>query len=133
MHLVEVFQKTFPFLIVFKNSMLLTNEEGTRSFLALRVVDGIERLTSLVEHIDQIFSRYALPTFYNPPLFHCSYAWKIPATKSTTSFSYSTGAIFHYITKIDCRIGHNIHSISLLDPNHGGGYQENMMGFMKGT
>ncbi|KAJ1980535.1 poly(U)-specific 3'-to-5' RNA exonuclease [Dimargaris xerosporica] len=51
-----------------------TNDERTRSFLALGVGAGHFELNQLAKHVDQVWAGYHFPAFYEPPQFHISVA-----------------------------------------------------------
>jgi Uncharacterised conserved protein len=55
--------------------LLLENECQTRTFLALSVPDETGHLASIQRAIDEVLKRYCLPLFYQPSLFHVSFAW----------------------------------------------------------
>ncbi|KAJ1652356.1 hypothetical protein IWQ61_007291 [Dispira simplex] len=50
------------------------NDEHTRSFLALNVGYGRYALTQLLQAVNRVLERFALPTFYDEPRFHLSVA-----------------------------------------------------------
>lgn len=52
-----------------------TNDEKTRSFLALKVVSGHKKLKEIVAIVDGIMEEFSLPAFYKDPSFHASIAW----------------------------------------------------------
>lgn len=43
---------------------LLVNDEGTRSFLALKVDQGTPKLHKLVESVDDVLRKYRQPVYY---------------------------------------------------------------------
>ncbi|GBF93252.1 U6 snRNA phosphodiesterase [Raphidocelis subcapitata] len=51
------------------------NEERTRTFAALRLEGGEETVRRLVAAVDAAFAEHGLPTFYEEPRFHASFAW----------------------------------------------------------
>ncbi|KAJ1967408.1 poly(U)-specific 3'-to-5' RNA exonuclease [Dispira parvispora] len=50
------------------------NDEHTRSFLALNVGYGRDALSQLLQAVNRVLERFALPTFYDEPRFHLSVA-----------------------------------------------------------
>ncbi|KAL3860775.1 hypothetical protein ACJMK2_010846 [Sinanodonta woodiana] len=54
---------------------LYTNDEKTRTFLAVEVSSGCKTYEEYVAAVDRCFKEYKLPPYYNPPLFHISIGW----------------------------------------------------------
>lgn len=53
-----------------------TNDENTRTFLAVKVADHSGGpLSSLVAKLDTSMKEYKLPSFYKDPSFHISFLW----------------------------------------------------------
>lgn len=52
-----------------------TNDEKTRSFLALNVTSGSDVLQQYVAVVDDSFKEYKLQQYYQPPSFHISIGW----------------------------------------------------------
>ncbi|XP_015754534.1 PREDICTED: U6 snRNA phosphodiesterase-like isoform X3 [Acropora digitifera] len=52
-----------------------TNAEKTRSFIALKTSGECQKVWDIVNIVDDIFTQFALPTFYKDPSFHVSVAW----------------------------------------------------------
>ncbi|XP_065095310.1 U6 snRNA phosphodiesterase 1 [Ochlerotatus camptorhynchus] len=66
--------KRFP--IILSDLAIYTNEENTRTFLAVKVADhSYGSLSSLVEKLDSCMKEYKLPVFYADPSFHISILW----------------------------------------------------------
>lgn len=53
--------------------IVLSNDEGTRSFLAWQLVDN-QALRRIVVQIDAVMSKYKQEVYYDPPVFHVSFA-----------------------------------------------------------
>ncbi|XP_001659707.2 U6 snRNA phosphodiesterase [Aedes aegypti] len=67
---------TKRFRISLSDLAVYTNEENTRTFLAVKVADqSCGPLSSLVEKLDTSMREYKLPTFYKDPSFHISLLW----------------------------------------------------------
>ena len=56
---------------------IYVNDERTRSFLGLQVVDAENRLEEYVQIVDGCFDSYNLAKYYRPPSFHISIGWCI--------------------------------------------------------
>ena len=50
------------------------NETEDRAFLALDVQLGFDVMLELVSRINTVLTRFSLPTYYDPPRFHLSFA-----------------------------------------------------------
>jgi 2'-5' RNA ligase len=109
------------FPITLQNSCQFENDERTRSFLALTVIEGSKELECLVRDVDEVFGRFGLPEFYHPPRFHCSYAWKTNEMSSSSSEidhpppldEFPTLKFHRQVLEIQYRIGHFTYSINL--------------------
>lgn len=66
---------TFSFKLFLKSVEVYTNEENTRTFLALKVHSGINEMIKIVQKIDKCLEDYKLLPFYQNPSFHVSIAW----------------------------------------------------------
>ncbi|KXJ78759.1 hypothetical protein RP20_CCG003025 [Aedes albopictus] len=67
---------TRRFRIALSDLAVYTNEENTRTFLAVKVADqSYGPLSSLVATLDTSMKEYKLPTFYQDPSFHISFLW----------------------------------------------------------
>jgi hypothetical protein len=105
-----------PFFITLETSFLLRNEEENCLFLALHITENKSILHSLVHYVDSLLIKLNLPTFYNPPIFHCSYAWRLISKKKMKSSHPSIYPLFpirQLVKEINYRIGHHHSSISL--------------------
>ncbi|CAG8769812.1 13559_t:CDS:2, partial [Gigaspora rosea] len=54
-----------------------TNDEKTRSFLALEVGKGINELKTLLEHVNKVAKDFRQEEFYENPRFHASILWSV--------------------------------------------------------
>lgn len=52
-----------------------SNDEKTRSFMALTIGKGRSQLQSVVSVVDKCLQEFSLPTFYEEGCFHTSIAW----------------------------------------------------------
>ncbi|XP_071814083.1 U6 snRNA phosphodiesterase 1-like [Apostichopus japonicus] len=59
----------------FDGIKILTNDEKSRSFLALTVGVGSSQLQSAVDVVDKCLGEYSLESFYKDACFHASFAW----------------------------------------------------------
>lgn len=55
----------------------LTNDDKSRSFLALEVGNGHSSLKILVEKINEILKQFGLEEYYDHPIFHSSILWSL--------------------------------------------------------
>ncbi|KAH9824819.1 U6 snRNA phosphodiesterase Usb1 [Melampsora americana] len=55
----------------------LTNDDQSRSFLALEVGNGHSSLKNLVEKINEILNEFGLEEYYHDPIFHSSILWSL--------------------------------------------------------
>ena len=104
---------------------LLVNDERTRSFLTVPVVEGgEERLIRLVKSVDEVLKRYRQPVYYKEPLFHLSVAsvrgdvedaWREGGAeeegKEEEKVEPEGTAV--YVNRVECRIGQRLFVIPL--------------------
>ncbi|CAI5712832.1 unnamed protein product [Hyaloperonospora brassicae] len=62
------------FCITLRRSLVLLNDDKTRSFLALRVVEGSGEVVQLLRCVDQCLARFGQPVYYQDPIPHVSIA-----------------------------------------------------------
>lgn len=62
---------------------VFTNDEHTRSFLSLSVVDGKSKVCSLIAKVDGVFKQFRLPTYYEDPRPHMTIGWTLEDVLST--------------------------------------------------
>uniref|UniRef100_A0AAV1VLB8 U6 snRNA phosphodiesterase n=1 Tax=Peronospora matthiolae TaxID=2874970 RepID=A0AAV1VLB8_9STRA len=62
------------FSITLRRSHVLLNDDRTRSFLALRVVEGESGIVNLLQRVDQCVARFGQPVYYQDPIPHISIA-----------------------------------------------------------
>ncbi|BFF89302.1 U6 snRNA phosphodiesterase [Drosophila madeirensis] len=67
---------TTGFASTLRGLKIYTNEERTRTFLAVQL-DGAfnEKMLSILQPIDKVMHDYRLQKFYDPPSFHVSLLW----------------------------------------------------------
>ncbi|XP_022113481.2 U6 snRNA phosphodiesterase isoform X2 [Pieris rapae] len=72
----EIISGIETFELGFDTIEVYTNEEKTRTFVALKA-DHLSRkfLLRIVEKVDNVLEDYNLPTFYKEPSFHMSILW----------------------------------------------------------
>ncbi|XP_062553889.1 U6 snRNA phosphodiesterase 1 [Armigeres subalbatus] len=64
------------FTINLEDLAVYTNDESTRTFLAVKVANqSVQPLSSLVTKLDTSMKEFKLPTFYKDPSFHISFLW----------------------------------------------------------
>lgn len=51
------------------------NDEGTRTFLGLKIGAGHDTLCDLVQLTNECLEEFSLPVFYEDPSFHVSFGW----------------------------------------------------------
>jgi hypothetical protein len=69
------YEQSFVLRVPTQDICVLTNDEGTRTFLAWTCSSSTTaNLTRLVRQIDLIMQKYKLKPFYQPPRFHVSFA-----------------------------------------------------------
>lgn len=107
-----------------------TNDEKTRSFLALKVVAGHKKLKEIVAIVDDILEEFSLPAFYKDPSFHLSIAWLLGDISSERTEEIQTklqdildtcicekevaSSLFLEVKEVHCNIG-NKHFVFPLD------------------
>ncbi|KAK9893000.1 hypothetical protein WA026_023213 [Henosepilachna vigintioctopunctata] len=63
------------FVAAFGDLKVYCNEEKSRTFIGLEIVNGYNRLLSLVKDFDNCLAEFQLPQFYDDPSFHMSILW----------------------------------------------------------
>lgn len=63
------------FVSVLQCPELYTNDEKTRSFVALKIMSDYKKFQDIVNVVDDIFKDFSLSAFYKDPSFHVSIAW----------------------------------------------------------
>lgn len=71
------------FVSVLQRPGLYTNDEKTRSFVALKIMTENKKFQDIVNVIDRVFQQFSLPFFYKDPSFHVSVAWLLGDICST--------------------------------------------------
>ncbi|CAK1556270.1 unnamed protein product [Leptosia nina] len=104
------------FAIGFDSVQIYTNEEKTRTFLALNAdFYSKKHLEDVVDKINRVLEDYSLPTFYDNPSFHMSILWwngdlkksLSKQTKQLNNILLQEKKILPVvnIAKIDCKVG----------------------------
>lgn len=68
----------FRFEISMPECIVLSNDDKSRVFAALRVGRGCSAVISLIKHVDGVLESFGLPTYYEDPIPHASVAWALP-------------------------------------------------------
>ncbi|XP_076373936.1 U6 snRNA phosphodiesterase 1 [Tachypleus tridentatus] len=63
------------FTVSFDSVEVYENQQGTRTFIGLKVHHGINCLKQLTERVNDCLDEFKLPQFYKDPSFHMSVAW----------------------------------------------------------
>ncbi|ORX68118.1 hypothetical protein DL89DRAFT_225069, partial [Linderina pennispora] len=66
---------TSSLVVAFGGASIYQNEKQSRSFVALDVDLGADRIRRLLELVDAVMVRFSKPTFYADPRFHASIVW----------------------------------------------------------
>ncbi|KZW01529.1 hypothetical protein EXIGLDRAFT_760742 [Exidia glandulosa HHB12029] len=74
-----------PFRASFSTFSVLTNDERTRTFLALDVGAGFQQLNDIVQDVNSALRAMHQDTYYDDPRFHASIAWAVLHTASALS------------------------------------------------
>ncbi|XP_020622171.1 U6 snRNA phosphodiesterase-like [Orbicella faveolata] len=69
------FSTVHSFVSALQCPEVYTNDEETRSFVALKIMSEYKKFKDIVDVVDGIFQEFSLPTFYKNPSFHVSIAW----------------------------------------------------------
>ncbi|KIK68077.1 hypothetical protein GYMLUDRAFT_155394 [Collybiopsis luxurians FD-317 M1] len=93
-------EKCSSFKISFTTFSVLTNDEQTRTFLALDVGSGHRELKRLSDDLSPFLSNLRQKTYYTEPKFHASIAWALlHQTETNDSLQQSqTSALFQTVT-----------------------------------
>lgn len=70
------------FKAAFAQFAVLENDDLTRRFLGIEIGHGFSQLLVIVKEIDRLLKGMRLPTYYDPPRFHCSIGWSGRTSKS---------------------------------------------------
>lgn len=69
-------QSSFRFAATLQGLRIYTNEERTRTFIAAPLDAAfVEKMTAILQPIDQVMLDYRLQQFYDPASFHVSLLW----------------------------------------------------------
>ncbi|KAK3604368.1 hypothetical protein CHS0354_029354 [Potamilus streckersoni] len=108
---------------------LYTNDEKTRTFLAVEVSSGCKTYEGYVAAVDKCFKEYRLPPYYNPPLFHISIGWCLGDVTSKITdkvkdslqtqlddfFKKETDFRFVDVKEVHCKTGNKTFCLSFAD------------------
>ncbi|KAF9362386.1 poly(U)-specific 3'-to-5' RNA exonuclease [Mortierella sp. NVP85] len=102
----DAFKNKKRFNISFSGVQSFSNEEGTRSFLSLRVGAGHAEIEGLLADMDVIAERYSQPKFYDDPQFHASFAWAVGG-------DILDGKTVATMTELEGELGHDLRHCSV--------------------
>ncbi|WIA17220.1 hypothetical protein OEZ85_014099 [Tetradesmus obliquus] len=63
------------FKVQLSGLVCLTNEPKTRTFVCLRVAEGLQQVLRMIRQVDAAFTLHGLPQFHENPVPHVSLAW----------------------------------------------------------
>ncbi|XP_071538623.1 U6 snRNA phosphodiesterase 1 [Panulirus ornatus] len=109
---------------------IYVNDEGTRTFLGLRVCQGRSELEDIISEVDKCLAEYRLPPFYKDGSYHASIAWStgdvsedlrrlLPQLENICSqyFSVETDIRTFDVDYLHFKTGNRIHTIHLKPGN----------------
>ncbi|CAG8605849.1 14073_t:CDS:2 [Cetraspora pellucida] len=117
------FENKKRFSLSFSEISHFTNDDKTRSFLALEVGGGVNELKILLEHVNKVAKDFRQNEFYENPRFHASVLWSLgdkPIYESLRDTVINSGfedIIRDYvfiINKMVCKIGNKTFFVELL-------------------
>ncbi|GAA98807.1 uncharacterized protein L969DRAFT_95489 [Mixia osmundae IAM 14324] len=106
--------KISSFEISFDKLIRLTNEDKTRSFLARRVAAGAENLTAILAELHVVLRKLRLPLFYDPPIFHASFAWRVLLNAEQVGNAFSDTELDEANAEHGSALRKDIHSVTEL-------------------
>ncbi|CAG4950153.1 unnamed protein product [Colias eurytheme] len=132
-HLISVFTTSLQdsikslesFELGFQSVAVYTNEEKTRTFLALKTDHFSKKyLLKITESIDAVLSEFSLPKFYEDPSFHMSILWwngdwkniiseKIEELNGILMKDSEVALNTVTIKKVDCKVGNRFYQFCL--------------------
>ena len=65
------------FQISFSDFQIYQNDERTCNFVGLNVLSGKSQILKLVNAVNAVTKSLGLPTYYDDPSFHTSFAWSL--------------------------------------------------------
>uniref|UniRef100_A0A5K3F0N6 U6 snRNA phosphodiesterase 1 n=1 Tax=Mesocestoides corti TaxID=53468 RepID=A0A5K3F0N6_MESCO len=80
------------FSVIFDGAQFLVNEEGTRSFLAVRV-NASPNLLDVVRRLDETVVLFRGEPYYKNPVFHFSLAWCLGDVNTLTPLDWRTACL----------------------------------------
>jgi len=119
----EKFHLKRSFHFTFNGLQVYTNDNGTRTFISLKV-DTSNNLLEAVEAVDSVFEEFKLQKYYENPSFHISIAWclgdkkqkleKLIGNELNLSEELFDQVGFQQVEKICVKFGHKVQQIELL-------------------
>ncbi|KAJ8521062.1 hypothetical protein ONZ45_g2177 [Pleurotus djamor] len=79
------------FIASFATFSELTNDERTRTFLALEIGGGHNELSEICNAITPVLKKIRQQAFYAEPRFHASFAWALLSTESKPGLDVDYG------------------------------------------
>ncbi|XP_075218597.1 U6 snRNA phosphodiesterase 1 isoform X2 [Lycorma delicatula] len=123
----ESLKYTLSFDLYLSKLSVYTNEDKTRTFFGLDVSTGYDELVTSVNIIDKCLKEFKLPTFYDDPSFHMSFAWclgdqrkvleeRLPALNVYfNQFVLTHSEVFNMkVTHYFCKTGNKIFNFKLM-------------------
>ncbi|WIA37444.1 hypothetical protein OEZ86_014367 [Tetradesmus obliquus] len=102
------------FKVQLSGLVCLTNEQKTRTFVCLRVADGLQQVLRMIRQVDAAFTLHGLPEFYENPVPHVTLAWA-PGDQAQVlqqwldSFQHSPVAFA--VSHVQCQVGKIKHTV----------------------
>jgi hypothetical protein len=103
------------FRISFSDLQIYANDERTCNFLALDVHCGKSDLFKLVTLVNAVTASFGLPTYYDDPRFHTSFAWS-QNTIDLDKEMVDIDSIYNITVDVSCinvKCGNRIYEINL--------------------
>ena len=94
--------------------MALVNDDGSRTFVALSVRDGVGVLGDLVDAVSSVFVRHGLPGYYSEKIMHVSVAWCLGDGRTDDCFTLGPEGVSPYqvsVPQLLCKIGCKEHLV----------------------
>lgn len=115
MNLLEQKLKSQKFQVSFSDLQTYHNDEKTCNFVALNVLCGKSDLLKLVKLVNIVTASFGLPSYYDDPSFHTSFAWSQNNIDLDVK-SFSSEAIHNIMVEVSCihvKCGNKIYEINL--------------------
>jgi len=95
------------FMVDLNEYQYFTNDDKTRSFFSLRVVNAKDHVCNIISLIDNALAEFDFPVYYKNPYPHLTIGWG--PGDSISNLSVKEGTILNnfnmYVSKIECKIG----------------------------